>query len=140
MEEIEIRAWDGKRMIFLSNLMIGIGKGYLPDKEEAVRDKEPYAYFSKDTFNGEVRLGSHEVMLFTGFKDKNGKKIYHHDIIVCHQAPTNEVIWYYGSWCYRNYHAGALELGALGNPYTNEGLLQCEVIGNIYENPDLMQE
>ena len=68
------------------------------------------------------------LMQFTGLQDKNGVDIYEGDIIKNMQADINEVHWYANSWCYANYHAGALPLDG-----------GCEVIGNIYENEDLLK-
>ncbi len=64
---------------------------------------------------------------FTGFHDQNGTPIYEGDTMECYQANENEVIWYWGEWCYRNFHAEALPLGDLGNPYMDEGRLKCTV-------------
>jgi len=136
--EIKFRAWDGNRIVHFSNLMIGIGKGYLPDRDEAVRDKEPYVYFTEDTFNGEVSLGTHEIMQYIGLKDKHGKEIYEGDIITCwatqreiHDVLDKDekvVVKYNDGYFYPfGYNAG----------WRSE-VSDVEVIGNIHENPELL--
>lgn len=70
---------------------------------------------------------------FTGLLDKNGKEIYEGDIISNYQANVNCVFWFIdGSWCIENYHAGALLL--------SEYAVESEIIGNIYENQELLKE
>ena len=77
--------------------------------------------FSPDT--------QYEVMQFTGLKDKNGKEIYEGDILEFTDQTTSlskpfkirETVKYLGCSFYPNFGA-------------NEG----EIIGNIYENPDLL--
>jgi uncharacterized phage protein (TIGR01671 family) len=70
--ELKFRVWDGERMIFLSDLSIGLKKS---------KKISPYAYFATDTFGSHVKLGHHELMQFTGLLDKNGKEIYEGDIV-----------------------------------------------------------
>lgn len=111
---IKFRAWDGTKMHY--NVALGE--------------------------NGQVSSNlwttdNWDIMQFTGLQDSDGNDIYDGDIIECYSAPTNLVHWYYDSWCYQNYHAESLPLGGLGNPYRNRGLLECKVLGNIYQNPDL---
>ena len=94
--------------------------------------------FDDATSNTWLEVDPSTVGQFTGPLDKDGKEIYEGDIFSCFQGDKNTVIWYCDSWCYANYHACALPLGELGNPYQNEGRLNCEIIGNIYENPELL--
>jgi hypothetical protein len=67
-----------------------------------------------------------KVMQYTSLKDRNGKEIYEGDIIKVDD------------------HAGLFTIHDLSFVYTFEygdGLVgfTCEIIGNIYENPELIQ-
>lgn len=79
-----------------------------------------------------------ELMQSTGLKDKNGVDVYQGDIIRCTSGCLHEVIWLeeYGG----TFIGGmpAWYLSGLRNGYSWTG--REEVIGNIYENPELMKE
>jgi hypothetical protein len=69
-------------------------------------------------------------MQYTDLKDRNGKEIYEGDIIVFDESMPIEMDR--GCWtCKRKGKASMLLFGV------NE---QSEVIGNIYENPELLDE
>jgi len=113
MREIKFRAWDKKRNKFVSDFN-------LSPKGNILCEHSNLGY--KGVF--EVDL---ELMQYTGLKDKNGKEIYEGDIVKMLADSLNgeeniEVKWRKeGFWEYFN------------------GFDNCEVIGNIYENTELLK-
>ena len=76
-----------------------------------------------------------EIMQFTGLKDKNGKEIYEGDIIspvmMCGTITSGTVI----------FHSGSFMAKQIGAEWLMDDLYRydyIEVIGNIYENPELL--
>lgn len=74
---------------------------------------------------------------YTGLTDKNGKKIFEGDIVKHDISDTIGVVkWYcedYAGWCVDDIHIEEQQ-------FTYELWSECEVIGNIYENSDLLKE
>lgn len=69
----------------------------------------------------------------TGFRDKNLKDIYHGDILNIDGCNT-EVCYYNGAFVVKDYFEG--------QPYTYLSSFDetdIEVIGNIYQNPELLK-
>jgi uncharacterized phage protein (TIGR01671 family) len=71
-----------------------------------------------------------ELMQFTGLLDKNGKKIFEGDIV--HFIDGN----YQVSWCEIRYGGGYC---AISENNHRQLTAEIEVIGNIYENPELLE-
>lgn len=72
--------------------------------------------------------GRIEIMQYTGLKDKNGKEIYEGDIaILPDRWPKFPVRYIDGMFC----------LEGTSWPL-HEYYEECEIIGNIYENPELL--
>ena len=85
--------------------------------------------------NAEKKYRKLVPMLWTGLKDKHGTDIYEGDIIASpHIIEPGAVV----QWDERQGSWSLGEAWPFGEFYGGvEGVQQCEVIGNIYENPDL---
>ena len=77
-----------------------------------------------------------EIMQYTGLKDKNGKEIYGGDILgqYCHLLNGTE----FGKVVYLQ--EDARFLFDVGGVYGAINVEECKIIGNIYENPELMED
>jgi uncharacterized phage protein (TIGR01671 family) len=135
MREIKFRAWDTKTKKF----MYPWPEGFYLFGETTCFD-----LIGQQFDKGEDRLLRYndvEVMQYTGLKDKNGKDIYEGDIISNgHMTEPNRAIikWWNGGFHAEN---TAQEDSSLFNLVMSGALSSgtCEIIGNIYENPELLK-
>ena len=104
--------------------------GYLSD-ENHIYDK---------SLECELLVDENTICQYTGEKDKNGQKIYEGDILEAHlddSFPENvtkvRVTWENMKWC-------MVQKGMIPDPFeTGEGK-DWEVIGNIFDDPELIGE
>lgn len=88
-------------------------------------DKEKKEMFNDIWIDGNfINMPEYIVMQFTGLKDKNGKEIYEGDIVK-NIDRVFEVTF---------------KDGYFSIIHNKKGLLYCEVIGNKYENSELLKE
>ena len=82
-----------------------------------------------------------DLMQYAGREDKNGRKIYEGDIIVTHpkskyEAPKSGVVQYGGS---RPMFGYKTEDGEEYDIWSSNAYRTYEVIGNVFENPELLE-
>ncbi len=120
MRPIKFRAWDkaDKRMVYQD------WHSFRNWYNESLVGKVVYAR----GFDGEKILLS-DPMQFTGLHDKNGKEIWEGDILLRKNGRVDVVEYETGSFVVRHPH-GDSDYIAQTNMF--------EVIGNIYENPELL--
>lgn len=113
-------------------------------------------------FDAAIENGA--IMQFTGLKDKNGKEIYEGDIMryeLWHggveammmedhakmQGKTLDwfknvvILWHEKAscWIYRDTN-DILDMDYQGNTWSSSFAPEWEIIGNIYQNPELLQD
>ena len=113
MREIKFRAWDGEKMIYDMRLS------------------------AKEYIEG-IRICSwpgHEFVQYTGLKDKNGQEIYEGDIMRYNTVPPTHcaVFWDKGA---AQFATEQEEFGVVRRDWVDK---RGEVIGNIHENPELLE-
>ena len=126
MREIKFRAWHKEKKIMGNVLGIDI-----LHKETFFSNEDVDCYEHTD-------FKDIELMEYTGLKDKNNKEIYEGDIVKLRANHGIGVIKYYDEWgAFVVEYIKPRPLAVLGMNYYKEDI---EILGNIYENSELLGE
>ena len=90
---------------------------------------------------GYAKIEPETVGQYTGLTDKNGKRIFEGDIVNCTGMPRVYMIDFHEDFLHYSLFYYDKELKAIyycGIVHKNDGKL-IEVIGNIYDNPELLE-
>lgn len=110
--DIKFRAWDGEK----------IRDDFLLSADGEILTSETIPFTVQTSW---------KLLRYTGLKDKNGKEIYEGYIIIGRdykdRAGEPRIVEY----STLGFHVAHLPIGMIN---------KCEVIGNIYEHPELLKE
>jgi uncharacterized phage protein (TIGR01671 family) len=142
MREIKFRAWDKVegRMAYVES------PAFFRYDIEPGPDAQPLEFcgvtITRQSGHSVFRESKQaELMQYTGLKDKMGKDIFEGDIIHCEDemysmdtmfrsSDTNPIVFERGAFRYDGV--------VLAEMITGQHPRICEIIGNIYENPELL--
>ena len=135
MREIKFRAWDKKHKLISPVGRIDFGKTALI--YQPVETENDIEWTGED-----VPLDRLELMQFTGLKDKNGKEIYEGDIIEFEEPIMESAVLKCPIVFWEGMFVAEWDENSRVNRFTLDEInrhsdTDFEVIGNIYENPDL---
>lgn len=123
MREIKFRAWHKEKKIMGEVLGIDI-----LHKEIFFSNEDVNCYEHTD-------FKDVELMQYTGLKDKNNKEIYEGDIVTLHNSRYKVIFKTEGARFVLRNDEFELEITFINN--NNE---RMEIVGNIYENSELLGE
>ena len=128
MREIKFRAWeiDSKKMRHVVKIWWWNGR---PSHISALLRGAQTEQGDNEKIMIRERF---ELMQFTGLKDKNGKEIYDGDIVK-YDDDIWQIEWNNNTACFQLLLNDGIGLHPLFDNF------HCEVIGNVYEHPNLLK-
>lgn len=140
MREIKFRAWDKEKSMMLTST-----NQYGEDEPNVVFSQSSAGAFTR-LWEALVRFSESdrfELMQYTGFKDKNGKEIFEGDIITCIKFVGGKELHSSGKVLHNEpsrMFRSEFYIEELKTDKKLDGMLasDMEIIGNIYENPELL--
>ena len=143
--EPKFRAWDKKNRVMIQVGMIDFDDRIIETDDGREEDKEMIVEYRKA-----VRFDDLEFIEYTGLKDRHGKEIYEGDILKSkayaftldsHDTKECLSVVKFQDGCFSAKLVTVLEVGGIPTSgyLVSRDLSQCETIGNMYENSELIK-
>lgn len=123
----KFRCWDepNKTMRFNDEIVIWSGQVYINEKKKLDSIIKGYSCLPK------------HLMQSTGLKDKNGVEIFEGDVLTSNVQPCKMVNPIKDGYGVVRFENGMFKLGAIS---LVTFISKMEVIGNVWENPNLLEQ
>ena len=135
MRDIKFRAWDKKNKEMKELSLLGLQTKYR-------EDLTVYGVHNSDDNVAQSKKDNVPIMQYTGLKDKNGKEIYEGDVVKVktnhvsdlapNRKPTTSIVEV-------KFERAMFVFGDMTMNYMPLQKAEFEVIGNIYENAELIK-
>lgn len=137
MREIKFRVWDNIAKKYIDSRYVSIsGLGLLHVAKRIIKNCFRPPHTRKNPW--------FIVEQYTGLRDKNGTEIYEGDIVKYY--PHHRGVPYRVYWADKSAKFLIGRDGVIGQSFSdimhnlNTGRIALEVVGNIHENPELLEE
>ena len=126
MKGLKFRVWDKERECYLDETELA---GVTPDGECIL-------YIEEEEISKLEIEGNYTLEQYAGLTDKNGKEIYEGDVVNI-QGIKYYVDFEHGGFWFNNDN----RKWKANRPFTHfQEINDTEVVGNVHENPDLLEE
>ena len=128
MRPIKFRAWDKYKKWIVYDFQNTHDGLWSERNSDEINDYYNYSIFHDFTDEENFKL-----MQYTGLKDKNGVEVYEGDIVSYFRKSNSVIEWKDGGFIIKRILDGEYEL-------IQSRIAEIEVLGNVYENPGLLEE
>lgn len=126
---------EGYYIYHIRRTICPFGDSVKPEDEQHVIMKDAFSDWNMPRDTVIFNIDPETLCQYTGIKDKNGGRIWENDIIKHEISDTiGTVKWYqedYEGWCVDDVMIDEQQ-------FTDEMWSECEVIGNCFDNPELL--
>tara|TARA_R110000868_G_scaffold172812_2_gene408805 strand:- start:37 stop:441 length:405 start_codon:yes stop_codon:yes gene_type:complete len=129
--EIKFRVWDNEEKKFFEPTYEGYA-GKVECLSISLTGRLTKRTFNQPAIDESCFEGRYILMQFTGLKDKNGKEVYESDILKIYYENNQKSYLKEVKWLNDSINKGRWD--ALDNCV----FTSCEVVGNIFENSELL--
>lgn len=152
MREILFRAkrvdngeWvEGYYIYHIKRTICPIGDSVKPEDEQHVIMQDGFSDWNMPRNTVVFNINPETLCQYTGLTDKNGRKIWENDIV--HRAYHSEddciIVWHDGGFHFKTIHGQYNQdrMTLLRLCFTQKSVDRLGVIGNIFDNPELLKE
>lgn len=137
-KRIDTGEWvEGYYIYHIKRTICPIGDSVKPEDEQHVIMQDGFSDWNMPRNTVVFNINPETLCQYTGLTDKNGQRIWENDIVK-HEisCAIGTVKWYqedYVGWCMDDVYIGEQQ-------FTDEMWDECVVLGNIFDNPELLEE